>query len=126
MSDRLLTDEEIREAWHKADVEEMQRRGIPLLIEYQYAKVTDEDRAIAKAQDAQTHSIDEVEIREAMFKAVGEWLKPKLERASQLVSDVRGDWSSPKSQLREAEDKLGKIEEGLELLLRGEMPKGGR
>ena len=45
--DRLLTDNEIREAWHKADVETSK---IPLYIEFEYVEVTQWDRAIAQAQ----------------------------------------------------------------------------
>lgn len=50
----LLTDEEIRQAWHEDDIARLNKAGVPsdtrLYIAYEYAAVKEEDRAIAKAQ----------------------------------------------------------------------------
>lgn len=43
-------------------------------------------------------------------KEVVEFLKPRLDKISELVGNIRGDWTDPRSDCREIWDILAEIE----------------
>ena len=89
MSDRLLTDKELKRLESKYHSWQL-------------------PRAVTEAQDAKTRAIDEVEIRQATLKEVGEWLNHGLIAERYSVSSTRA---------------IVLADRDLEALLRGEMPE---
>ena len=94
MSDRLLTKEELDKVTGDRRIES---------LHFVFPAI--------EAQDVKSHRIDEVEIRQATLKAVGEWLVKRI-----------GDWlSSGESVLPYS--KKDSLRELRKALLRGEMPE---